>query len=83
MYETALLKIGDTLRRLRQERGFTQETFAQYAQIERARYGKIERGKLNPSWKLLLHLAERLRVAPAELVREVTLEDCGKPETDA
>lgn len=82
VYETALTKVGETIRRLRQERGYSQETFAQYAQIERARYGKIERGQLNPSWRLLFHLAACLEVSPSYLVEDVSLEDCLEPDAD-
>lgn len=74
--ENAYRKIGETLRRLRKQRGYSQEGFAQFAEIERARYGKIERGELNPTWKVLFVLAANLNVTPAELVKDVTVEDC-------
>ena len=72
----------ETDRRLREEQGFSQETFAQFAQIERARYGKIERGQLNISLKVLFQLARRLKVSPAELMAQITVADCQEVEPE-
>ena len=76
MYENALQKVGATIRRLREERGFSQEGFAQYAHIDRAWYGRIERGELNISLKKVFLLAGHLGVTPSELLKEVTNAAC-------
>lgn len=38
---------GALVQRLRLERGFSQDTFAQACRLERAHVGKIERGEVN------------------------------------
>ena len=40
-------KFGDLIRRLRLERGYSQEAFAQVCDVERVHMGKIERGEVN------------------------------------
>ena len=76
MYEVAHKKLGATIRRLRKARGFTQEGVAQAANIERARYGRMERGQLNFTLHSLFALAIQLGVSPAELLSDLTLDDC-------
>lgn len=76
VYDIALIKLGNKIRALRQAQGISQENFAQRANIERARYGKIERGELNISMHVLFHLAHELEVPPAELVEEIRSVDC-------
>lgn len=71
-----LTKVGAVIRRLREKQGYSQERFAQHADIERARYGRIERGEVNLTLESLFYLAAHLGVAPLELLRDVTLEDC-------
>ena len=71
-YET----IGANIRRIRKERGFTQEGFAQHIQLDRAYYGRIERGQQNMSTKTILMLGAHLRVDPAEFFVGITVEAC-------
>ena len=44
---TLARKFGALVQRLRLERGFSQEVFAQTCRLERAHVGKIERGEVN------------------------------------
>lgn len=78
----ATRKVGQTIRRLREEQGYSQETFAEYAEIERARYGHIERGTLNISLEVLYRLAAHLNVKPSVLLENVTVDDCMGVELD-
>ena len=73
---TALSKFSANVRRRREELGFTQEGFAQHAKLDRAFYGRIERGKQNISHKLIAHLSYYLQVRPAHLFSDVEIEDC-------
>lgn len=82
MYEAAQKRLGSTIRRLRKAKGFSQEGFAQSANIERARYGRMERGELNITLSALLALAKQLGVTPSELLADLTLDDC-RPEQPA
>jgi putative transcriptional regulator len=56
------------LKRLRQERDFTQESLAFHANITVSTLARIERGVSNPTWTTLLKIADALDIAPAALI---------------
>lgn len=60
-------RIGWNLRRLRRERGLTQEEFATDSGFDRAYISGIERGVRNPSALVLERVAGALGVDTAEL----------------
>lgn len=68
--------VGSSIRRLRLERGFTQEEFAQHARLDRSFYGRVERGTQNVALRTLCVIAAALDLHPSELLLEVTLKDC-------
>ena len=59
--------IGANVRRLRTERGLSQETLAGEAGLAMRHLGRIERGEGNPTVAVLGKLAEVLGVHPARL----------------
>lgn len=73
---SAQSKVAKNIRRIREERGYTQERFANHVQLDRAYYGRIERGQQNLSLRSLFMLAAFLEVRPGELLDEITVEDC-------
>lgn len=60
--------VGGNVRRLRIERGLTQEQLAFEAGIDLTYEGGIERGRRNPSLLVLVRIAEALQVRPHELL---------------
>lgn len=56
--------IGGNLRRLRRERGLSQEALAAEVDLDVRQIGRIERGQSYPSVGLLVQLAELLGVEP-------------------
>ena len=64
VFEEKLKKLGSNIRRVREVRGFTQEAFAQEFGIDRAYYGRIERGQINLSAKMIFMLAQALKTSP-------------------
>lgn len=62
--------VGDNVRRLRREKGLTQEKLASAAEIDLRYLGSIERGKGNPSILVLAKVAGVLGVHPSDLLRE-------------
>jgi transcriptional regulator with XRE-family HTH domain len=62
--------VGSNVRRLRIERKLTQEQLAHDAGIDLTYVGGIERGRRNPSVKVLGQIAEALGVNPRELFSE-------------
>lgn len=60
--------VGGNVRRLRIERGLTQEQLAFEAGIDLTYEGGIERGKRNPSLMVMVRMADALGVAPSDLL---------------
>ena len=58
---------GERVRELRKAKGFTQEAFAHYAGLDRADFGRLERGQRNPTLDSIVELAEALDVDIREL----------------
>ena len=63
--------LGQNVRRLRLERGWSQEAFADEAGLHRTYVSDIERGARNPTIRIVAQLADALDVEPADLVRTV------------
>lgn len=60
---------GETLRRMRKERGLSQEALAERAGLATDYLGFIERGENVPTLTVLLKLAMALDIPPSELLR--------------
>jgi transcriptional regulator with XRE-family HTH domain len=60
--------LGKNVRRLRQQRGITQEELAFEAKIDLTYMGGIERGKRNPSLLVMARIAEALSVPLPKLL---------------
>jgi transcriptional regulator with XRE-family HTH domain len=59
--------LGDAVRELRTELGFSQEGFAHAVGLHRTYIGGIERGERNPSFRNLVRIASALDVRLSEL----------------
>jgi transcriptional regulator with XRE-family HTH domain len=59
---------GRNVRRLRQQRGLTQEKLAFEAEIDLTYMGGIERGKRNPSLLVMARIADALAVSLPKLL---------------
>lgn len=75
-------KFGAAIRKRREELGYSQERFAQWAGIERARYGRIERGEMNLTFEKICDLAGHLMIEPYLLWQHISLDDCLLAELD-
>lgn len=62
--------VGKNVRKIRQERGITQEKLAFEAEIDLTYVGGIERGKRNPSLLVMARVAEALSVPLTRLLAE-------------
>lgn len=67
MKNRKLTLLGQEIRRLRENKGLSQEEFAGLAGIDRAYYGGIERGERNVAALNLIKIAEALDVEVGEL----------------
>lgn len=61
-------KIGQNLRKIRENKGLTQEKLALNAGLNRAYIGYIERGERNPSTDTLVKIAKALKVSIKDLL---------------
>ncbi len=68
-----LLKIGDNIRTLRKQRGYSQEEFADIVGFSRSYYTEIETGKRNISVLNITKIIEALNVNPNEIIGTIKL----------
>lgn len=59
--------LGRRIRELREQRGFSQEGFAEEIELDRAYYGGVERGERNVAALNLIRIARGLGVPVGEL----------------
>lgn len=60
---------GINVRRVRRERGLSQEALAHEVQLATTYVGQLERGRRNPTLAVVEKFALALNVAPLELLR--------------
>ncbi len=60
--------VGRNLARLRREKGFTQERFAEVAGVTQQYVSDVERGLRNPTIVSIYHLATALGVSHVDLI---------------
>jgi len=63
------IAFGRRIRTLRSRRGFSQESFAEAADVHRTYIGGIERGERNPTLTTIYRIAEALNVRPSQLLK--------------
>ncbi|MFT4059258.1 MAG: helix-turn-helix transcriptional regulator [Legionella sp.] len=70
-----LILIGEQIRKIRKEKGFSQEDFANFIEMNRGYYGTIERGEANITLLNVLKILKGLEVTPNELFPSSTYTD--------
>ena len=63
----SLIKIGKRIRDLRKEKGYSQESFAYEAGLDRTYMGSVERGERNLAAINLIRIAKTLKVEVGDL----------------
>jgi len=63
--------IGLTIKKLRENKGLTQEVLSGLAGLDRTHYSKIERGLRSPTIETLFKIAFALDIAPHEIMIEI------------
>jgi transcriptional regulator with XRE-family HTH domain len=64
-------RFGRTIRRLREEAGFSQEAFADKAKVHRTYMGTVERGETNLTLANIEKLADALDLKRWQLLKEM------------
>ena len=62
---------GFTLRRLRQDRGLSQESLGFESGYHRTYISLLERGQKSPSLQTIFNLSKALEIEPNELIRQI------------
>ncbi len=63
----SLIKLGNKIRELRKDKGFSQEDFAAEVGLDRTYMGSVERGERNIAALNLIRIAKYLKVEIGEL----------------
>lgn len=66
--------VGAVIRRLRKEKGMTQELLSGFAGIARTHLTMIESGTKQPNFETIWRIAEALEMKPSVLVAEIEKE---------
>ena len=67
------IKLGDAIRRRRNELGMSQEEFAEVVDCHRNFVGRIERGQQNPTVDTLVRIAKALDCSVRDILRDTDL----------
>lgn len=70
MKKAELILFGKSVRRLREQKGLSQEALADLSHLHRTYIGGIERGERNVGLLNLLRLSKALKVLPSELLQD-------------
>ena len=70
-----LADLGAAIRRLRSDRGFSQEGLALEAGLDRAYLGGVERGERNPTYETIRQVAATVGIPASELVAAAEAEE--------
>jgi transcriptional regulator with XRE-family HTH domain len=65
------VQLGDRVRALRQERGWTQVEMADFLAMDRSYLSEIENGKKDPSLSMLKVIAEGLSISISKLTENL------------
>ncbi len=71
--DPALLALGAAIRRVRRQKGISQERLALLAYVDRSYAGRVERGDNNIALLKLLKVAQALDISLAELMAKAKL----------
>lgn len=63
--------IGKTIKKMRENKGLTQEVLSGLAGLDRTHYSKIERGLRSPTIETLFKIADALDIEPHEIMIEI------------
>lgn len=72
--------VGRAVRRLRKEKGLSQEVFSGLAGLARSHLAMIESGKKQANLETVWRIANALDIRPGELVSKIEKEAENKPE---
>lgn len=63
--------VGNVIRKMRKNRGLSQEVLSGFAELDRTHYSKIERGLRSPTIETLFKISRALDISPHDLMLEI------------
>jgi len=72
-HDSALIALGEAIRRIRLSKDISQEKLALLAEVDRSYVGRVERGDNNVAILTLTKLAKALDISVASLMRDAGL----------
>ena len=66
-YNASMISLGEKILKQRNKAGLTQEQLAQKSKITVSTIYKIEKNKINPSFQVLVNIADALNISVDEL----------------
>jgi transcriptional regulator with XRE-family HTH domain len=72
MQDSRKLQFGLHIRRIRKQKGYSQERLADLCQMDRTYIGGIERGERNVSLENILKIADALEILPFQLFHNLS-----------
>lgn len=78
MKKIELILFGNSVRRLREQKGLSQEALADLSHLHHTYIGGIERGERNIGLINLLRLSKALKVLPSELLQDYDMKVISK-----
>lgn len=70
-WENINIQFGNVIRKIREGRNMTQEEFAEYCNVSRAYYGRIERGEHSVTLDVCQKISEATGISLSELFEEI------------
>jgi transcriptional regulator with XRE-family HTH domain len=71
--DSDLVRLGAAVRARRKAMALSQETVADYAEIDRSHMGKLERGERNVSFLNIVRIAKAIQCKPSDLLIDAGL----------
>lgn len=65
--EAYIMELGDTIKRVREVKGLSQKEVALSCKMDQAHYSRIENGKTDPSFSVVVRIAKALGIELHEL----------------
>lgn len=70
--EAYIMELGDTIKKVREVKGLSQKEVALSCKMDQAHYSRIENGKTDPSFSIVLRIAKALGIELHELFKADT-----------
>lgn len=64
-------RLGERLSRIRKQKDFSQDKLSYFSDVDRTYIAKIENGKANPSFKVLMKISRGLKIRLSDLLEGV------------